>query len=522
MVRSRLLAGACAPFVLFLALSVTAQQAAPPASPVPSPTSAPEPSIHQAARSGDVAAVTRLIERDPALVNARDEHGLTPLGFAVAFGQLEAMKLLIAKGADVNARDPRGISLFHVAVWRGRAEACRLLMEKGADVTEPGPAGMTPLHITVLSGLTDVARVLLERRSALDLRDLFGNTPLLLAVREGADDMARLLIEAGADVNAASPVTGDAPLDVATARGNAALADALRARGAKPSGTVAGPPRGAYLGQRPPGEAPEIFRPNLVSTERTELNAVFSPDGTEFYFATASEIGQHMRVVRQVDGVWGRPEPVPFAGEFTGVDMMFSPDGARLYYCTHRPLEAGGAVPKDSDIWFVARTAQGWGEPANPGPAVNSPADDYYPTFTTNGDMYFSSKREGGKGGNDIYRARFVNGTFERAENLGPVINTEKWEYDPFIAPDGSYLIFASSRPGGLGQSDLYVSFRAADGSWSEPRNLGAPINTAGPDYTPVVTRDGKYLFYTSGPTGPDDIYWVDAKVIERLRPGRS
>jgi Tol biopolymer transport system component len=107
-----------------------------------------------------------------------------------------------------------------------------------------------------------------------------------------------------------------------------------------------------------------------------------------------------------------------------------------------------------------------------------------------------------------------VDGRWAQPENLGAPVNTAGREYDPFVAPDESYLIFASERPGGLGGADLYISVRRPDGSWGTPANLGPTVNSAASDYTPMLSPDGQYLFFTSGSAGSDDIYWIEAGVI--------
>jgi Tol biopolymer transport system component len=73
--------------------------------------------------------------------------------------------------------------------------------------------------------------------------------------------------------------------------------------------------------------------------------------------------------------------------------------------------------------------------------------------------------------------------------------------------------------PGGLGHDDLYVTFKQGDGSWSQPVHMGKEINTEKSENRPYVSPDGKYFFYTSSKRGNRDIYWVDAKIIEDLRP---
>ena len=96
---------------------------------------------------GDLATVKKLLEKDPALLEARDDdEGVTPLAYAAGFGRIEVFEFLVARGANVNARDSRGLSALHLTVYTGQLQALRFLLDKGADVKLPGPSGMSPLH----------------------------------------------------------------------------------------------------------------------------------------------------------------------------------------------------------------------------------------------------------------------------------------------------------------------------------------------------------------------------------------
>jgi len=303
-------------------------------------------------------------------------------------------------------------------------------------------------------------------------------------------------------------------------------------------------PSGPYLGQTPPDLEPALFAPGVVSTGMSELNSVFSPDGTEFYFTIDGPRRWVIMVSYLRGGVWSEPEAAGFQGPYGGVDMAFSPDGNRLYYCTNRPPSGAGEPEENVDIWYVERTDDGWSEPINPGPPINSEFHEFYPSFTTDGTIYFQSRRPGGPGPGDIFRSRLVNGEYREAEALPAPINTEESEGDALIAPDESFLIVTARWPDGSSRhSDLWVSFRREDDSWTERISLGDGVNSDQGENCPVLSPDGRYFFFTSrriaGVSGEResydelhdrwdqpafghghaDIYWVDAKLIEELRP---
>jgi hypothetical protein len=305
------------------------------------------------------------------------------------------------------------------------------------------------------------------------------------------------------------------------------------------------PLMGPYLGQNPPGLTAEVFAPGIVSTEHGEFCSVFSPDGNEFYFALTGAPYPVIVAMRQINGQWTEPEIAPFSGKYLDYDMAFTPDGKRLFFCSQRPLGGDGPPSNNTDIWYVEREDTGWSEPKHLQGAVNSDAQEYYPIFAQNGTLYFSSTRAGGHGGADIYRARFENGNYLEPENLGPPINTENFEGDLFIAADESYIIVTCyGRPDSLGSGDLYIGFRKEDGSWSPLENMGTSVNSRANEHCPILSPDGKYLFFSSGRSRypeyskeaitysekiammnswcngrNEDIYWVDAKIIEKFKP---
>ncbi|MGQ9864091.1 MAG: OmpA family protein [Bacteroidia bacterium] len=103
-----------------------------------------------------------------------------------------------------------------------------------------------------------------------------------------------------------------------------------------------------------------------------------------------------------------------------------------------------------------------------------------------------------GYGSCDLYQAEYVDGRWTRVKNLGPTVNSPYWDSHPFLAPGDTILFFASNRPDGFGQSDIYMSFRQKDGSWSPPHNLGPIINTAADEVTPHFHPVNNTLYFSS------------------------
>lgn len=300
---------------------------------------------------------------------------------------------------------------------------------------------------------------------------------------------------------------------------------------------------GPYLGQELPGRQPELFAPGIISTGLADLNSVFSPDGNEFYYAVDIGLDWVIMVTRQTDSGWTTPKAASFTRGESGVDLCLSADGQRLLFCSDRPRRDG--VRGNMDIWSVTRTgAESWSDPVNL-EAVNSEASEFYPTLTADGTLYFVSRREGGQGGSDIYRARLVDGLYAEPENLGPIVNSPGNEGDTFVASDESYIILNSrGHDPGPGGGSLFISFRGEDGSWSPPRNLEGVMSVDRSDFCPMMSPDGRYFFFSSArprfggddgvitwnglfdaqsrpENGGTDIYWMDAGFVDELRTER-
>jgi Tol biopolymer transport system component len=238
----------------------------------------------------------------------------------------------------------------------------------------------------------------------------------------------------------------------------------------------------------------ELF---ALSTGHNESSVTFTPDGKTAYFQKGiAWSGISVIVFSDLkDGRWTEPEVASFSGRYRDNTPFIAPDGKWLFFSSSRSLD-GKSSKNDLDIWFVEKTANGWGEPQNLGSPVNTADQETSPSVTADGTLYFASNRSGARGGADIYCSRLVGGKYTEPENL-EAINSPEYDSNPCIDARGERLFFASSRPGGAGAMDIYVSAHR-DGRWEVPRNVGSAINTPAAELWTALSPDGRYLFFNS------------------------
>ena len=185
-------------------------------------------------------------------------------------------------------------------------------------------------------------------------------------------------------------------------------------------------------------------------------------------------------------------------------------DGLTLYFASDRAGGLGGL-----DIWVTTRSSveEPWGEPTNPGAPLNSSFTEICPTPLNGGHFLFVSTRPGGCGLTDLYRTRLVPVQgWSQPKNLGCQINSAAQDITPSLVeqPNGTFLYFASNRPGGFApdgnaapDGDIYFSQLQADGSFG-PASLVPGVNTAVNDSRPNVRKDGLEIFFDSQRLGLD------------------
>lgn len=476
--------------------------------------------LHGASQRGFASIVDLLIKKGADLDAESLSSQHSAINYAAMGGHIDVVNLLLEKGANIEIKT-QGSTALHLAARGGHRNIVELLINNGLDVNLQIDDGPAPLHSAVANGQEEIVNLLISKGANVNVEKKHGLTSLHFAAAYGYKTITEVLIANGADFNARC-INGKTPLHYALEHGYSEIIELLKSKGAKDSQAKLPVLRGEYFNLKRPGLTPEIFAPGILSNiNKHHIGLTFSPDGKEVFWSRSKTrgFGSNIWFMKLENGIWTNPQIASFSGMFFDDSPAFSHDNKRLFFSSNRPLEKNGK-PKDMDIWFVERKGTAWGGPENPGTQINSEKTELNPTISMNGTLYFQGiGYKDSFGGADLYRSRFENGSYLEPENLGESINSNGLELHPCIAPDESYLLFASSRPGGFSTGlELYISFRQKDGSWTQLKNLGE-LNNIGHPNTPEISPNGKYLFFSNWINGSDDFYWVDAKIIEALKP---
>jgi len=283
--------------------------------------------------------------------------------------------------------------------------------------------------------------------------------------------------------------------------------------------------KGEYLGQKPPGLVPEIFAPDIVSdtswAEHCQL--AISPKGDEIYWSawsskyppadTSMKNSEQIYFSKIENGAWTKPALADFVKDHLTIlngGPSFTPDGNRIYfYSTDRE----GSLGK-KDVWYVDRTENGWSKAINAGEPLNTPDGDWTPSFTTNGYAYHMGNYYYNKNEKPL-KFKYSNGKFAMPDTV--IIHPDfKPYWAMYVSPDESYMIFSGVHSEGFGSLDLYVSFKTDDNVWGTPINMGDKINTEKMERFPVVSPDGKYLFFMRH-TETQDFFWVSTDILKEF-----
>lgn len=195
-------------------------------------------------------------------------------------------------------------------------------------------------------------------------------------------------------------------------------------------------------------------------------------------------------------GRWTIPEPISRFINTSNNEgtCSISADGKiMIFTCCQGRLGYGSC-----DLYISTHYGEDWTFPVNLGRNVNSPNWDSQPSLSADGrKLFFVSDRPGGLGKRDLWVSNMdANGDWQPAVNLGPGVNTAEDEISPFIHVNGETLYFASKGYPGFGGYDLYFT-DYKNGSWSEPKNLGYPVNNSDDQVSLFVTADGKSAYYS-------------------------
>lgn len=234
-----------------------------------------------------------------------------------------------------------------------------------------------------------------------------------------------------------------------------------------------------------------------VNSEYNEYFPAITVDGSTFIFTRRIGQNEDFFISKNVDSVWGKAYNIgrPINTPLNEGAQTISSDGRFIFYTACNRTFGMGKC----DIYVSRFEGDHWSEPENLGAPINTTHWESQPSISSDGKtIYFISARPGGYGGLDIWASTYGADGWGEPYNLGPNVNTSKDEQSPFIHPDNQTLYFSSNGWPGMGNADIYYTRLGADGKWQKATNMGYPINTPADESSLVVDRLGRIAYYAS------------------------
>jgi len=226
-----------------------------------------------------------------------------------------------------------------------------------------------------------------------------------------------------------------------------------------------------------------------------------SADGNEGYF-TVQNLNENKSIIVKTlrkGKKWGSFEIVKFSGVYRDIEPFLSPNNLKLYFSSNRPNQ--GDKTNDYDIWYVERknTNSKWSEPKNIGAPVNTDFNEFYPSLSTNNNIYYTSDQYTKTSKDDILFAKWNSKNYNIPQRFEENINSKGYEFNSYISPQEEFLLYSIYRAkDGLGSGDLYISFKNESGQFEKRKNLGKTVNSKFMDYCPYYDQKNKILYFTS------------------------
>lgn len=252
-----------------------------------------------------------------------------------------------------------------------------------------------------------------------------------------------------------------------------------------------------------------IAKDRISTSQSHEALNFISMESRTIYFTRSDQAFESSTIFKSSfeSGEWSPPEKLSFSNSGYDAGLAFDQEMEHAFFTSKRDPEID-SLSSDWNIWRVAKVDSGWDVPEVLPYPVNSSGMECCFTMNESGTVLFSSNRDGSW---DIYEAKYSGASISNVNKLSKSINTENGEWPSHLNKTGDLLLFSSIRKTGFGGDDIYIS-RKVENKWQAPTILNSVINSSAFEDSPILSSDGKYLFYSSRKgTDVSNIYVVEA-----------